>query len=161
MSVKSKEEAYEKIRNINKSNNYTTGNTLDYQYFSKRYKLIAIDLSKQVELENPNLKQQINFIGKLGADEACSLLRNQKKQLFNFYKILWVSYKIETQKIINLLNDLSNEETKFATKRWYVIESQTTKGKYKQGDTNLKQKSLNQVFMIVLMHLFQLQEISQ
>ena len=88
MSVKSKEEAYEKIRNINKSNNYTTGNTLDYQYFSKRYKLIAIDLSKQVELENPNLKQQINFIGKLGADEASSLLRNQKKQLFNFYKIL-------------------------------------------------------------------------
>ena len=88
MSVKSKEEAYEKIRNINKSNNYTTGNTLDYQYFSKRYKLIAIDLSKQVELENPNLKQQINFIGKLGADGACSLLRNQKKQLFNFYKIL-------------------------------------------------------------------------
>ena len=28
-------------------------------------KLIPIDLSKQVELENPDLKQQINFIGKL------------------------------------------------------------------------------------------------
>ena len=32
-------------------------------------------------------------------------------------------------------NDSSNEESKFATKRWYVIDSQTTKGKYKQGDT--------------------------
>ena len=52
-----------------------------------------------------------------------------------FYKILWVSYKMETQKIINLLNDSSNEEPKFATKKWYVIDSQTTKGKYKQGNT--------------------------
>ena len=42
---------------------------------------------------------------------------------------------METQKIIILLNDSSNEESKFATKKWYVIDSQTTKGKYKQGDT--------------------------
>ena len=41
---------------------------------------------------------------------------------------------METQKIINLLNDSSNEESKFATKEWYVIDSQTTKDKYKQGD---------------------------
>ena len=43
---------------------------------------------------------------------------------------------METQKIINLLNDSGNEESKFATKKWwYAIDSQTTKGKYKQGDT--------------------------
>ena len=42
---------------------------------------------------------------------------------------------MEVQKIINLLNDSSNEESKFATKKWYVIDSQTTKGKYKQGNT--------------------------
>ena len=42
---------------------------------------------------------------------------------------------METQKTINLLNDSSNEESKSATKKWYVIDSQTTKGKYKQGDT--------------------------
>ena len=40
-------------------------NLLDYEYFSKHYKLIAIDLSKQIELENPDLKQQINFIESL------------------------------------------------------------------------------------------------
>ena len=33
--------------------------------FSKHYRLIAIDLNKQIELENPGLKQQINFIGGL------------------------------------------------------------------------------------------------
>ena len=37
---------------------------MDYEYFSNHYKLIAIDLSKQIELQNPDLKQQINFIGK-------------------------------------------------------------------------------------------------
>ena len=41
---------------------------------------------------------------------------------------------MEAQKIINLLNHSSNEESKFATKKWYVTDSQTTKGKYKQGD---------------------------
>ena len=34
-----------------------------------------------------------------------------------------------------MLNDSSNEESKFATKKWYVIDSQTTKGKYKQRVT--------------------------
>ena len=34
---------------------------------------------------------------------------------------------METQKIINLLNDSSNEESKFITKKWHVIDSQTTK----------------------------------
>ena len=47
---------------------------LDYEYFSKHYKLIAIDLSKPIELENPDLRQQINFIDKLEDDKA--LLRN-------------------------------------------------------------------------------------
>ena len=42
---------------------------------------------------------------------------------------------MKTQKIINLLNDSSNEESKFARKKRYVIDSQTAKGKYKQRDT--------------------------
>ena len=32
-----------------------------------------------------------------------------------------------------MLNDLSNEESQFATKKRYVIDSQTVKCKYKQG----------------------------
>ena len=50
---------------MSKNNDYTTGILLDYEYFSKHYKLIAADLSKQIELENTDLKQQINFIGRL------------------------------------------------------------------------------------------------
>ena len=40
-----KEEAYEKIIELNKNNYYTTSNLLDYEYISKHFKLIAIDLS--------------------------------------------------------------------------------------------------------------------
>ena len=43
---------------------------MDFEYFSKHFKLIATDLSKQIELENPDSKQQFNFIGKLEEDEA-------------------------------------------------------------------------------------------
>ena len=42
---------------------------------------------------------------------------------------------METHKIINLLNDLSNEESKFATKKQYVIDSQTARGKYNQNNS--------------------------
>ena len=34
---------------ISKNNDYTTDSLLDYEYFSKHYKLIAIDLSKQID----------------------------------------------------------------------------------------------------------------
>ena len=42
---------------------------------------------------------------------------------------------METQKIINLLNDSSNEEAKFATKKSYVIDSQTAKDKCNQNNS--------------------------
>ena len=70
MPVKNKEEEYEKIMSISENNDYTTDNLLDLEYFSKHYKLIAINLSKQIELENPDLRQQNNFIGKLEDDKA-------------------------------------------------------------------------------------------
>ena len=56
LPVKNIEETYEKITQItNHSGYYTRGNLLDYEYF-KEHKLIAIDLSKQIELENKNVK---------------------------------------------------------------------------------------------------------
>ena len=65
LPIKPEEEAYEKIIDISRNNEFTTGNLLDYDYFKKHYKLIAIDLSKQVLQENEDLIQQINFIGRL------------------------------------------------------------------------------------------------
>ena len=46
VSVRTKEEAYEKIIEISKNSDYTAGNLLGYEYFSKHYKLFAINLSK-------------------------------------------------------------------------------------------------------------------
>ena len=66
LPIKTEEKAYEKIIDISRNNEYTTGNLLDYDYFKKYYKLIAIDLTKQQVLqENEDLIQQINFIGRL------------------------------------------------------------------------------------------------
>ena len=66
LPIKTEDEAYEKIIDISRNNEYATGTLLDYDYFKKYYKLIAIDLSKQQVLqENEDLIQQINFIGRL------------------------------------------------------------------------------------------------
>ena len=51
LPIKTEEEAYEKIIDISRNNEYTTDNSLDYDYFKKYYKLIAIDLSKQQVLQ--------------------------------------------------------------------------------------------------------------
>ena len=80
MPIKTKEEAYEKIIDISRNNEYTRGNLLDYDYFKNHYRLIAIDLSKQQVLqENEDLIQQINFIGKL--EEAANVfIITEKKE---------------------------------------------------------------------------------
>ena len=48
---------------MSSNNDDTTSNLLGFAYFKENYRLIAIELSKQTELKDP---QQINFIGKLG-----------------------------------------------------------------------------------------------
>ena len=58
---KNEKEAYEKIIELSKNNDYTTGNLLDFVYFKENCRLNVIDLSKQTKLKNP---RQINFIGK-------------------------------------------------------------------------------------------------
>ena len=70
LPVKNEEEAYEKIMDMSNNNDYTTGNLLDFAYFKENYKLIAIDLSKQTKLKDP---QQISFIGKLLAARGATM----------------------------------------------------------------------------------------
>ena len=90
MQIKNEEETYEQIIEMGRNNNYTTGNFLDYEYSSKNYKLIAIDLSKQIGLENPDLRQQINFIRRLEDDEATmfSIIEKSEETTFNFHWIM-------------------------------------------------------------------------
>ena len=71
--IKNNEETYKQIIEMGRNNDYTTGNLLDCEYFSKHYKLIAIDLSKQIELENSDLKEKINFIGRLERDDGATM----------------------------------------------------------------------------------------
>ena len=109
MPVKNEEEAYEKIIDIINNNDYTTGNLLDFAYFKKNYKLIAIDLSKQTKLKDP---QQINFIGKLSRRSGATIffiIEKLEETTFNFSQnsVTIVSI-METQKIINLLNGSEN-----------------------------------------------------
>ena len=107
LPIKTEEEAYEKIIDISRNNECTTGDLLDYDYFKKYYKLIAIDLSKQQVLqENEDLIQQINFIGKL--EEAANVF-------------IIIEKKMENQKIINLLDKIDTDSKHFAIKKWYII----------------------------------------
>ena len=46
--IKNGWETYKQIIEMGRNNDYTTGNLLGYEYFSKHYKLIAIDLIKQI-----------------------------------------------------------------------------------------------------------------
>ena len=78
--VKNKEESYEKIIEISKNSDYTTGNLLDYEYFKDHYKLIAINLSKQSELENSDIRQQINFIGRLEKNATMFFIIEKKEE---------------------------------------------------------------------------------
>ena len=63
--IKNKEQTYKAITELINVGDYTTENSLSYEYFCKHHKLIAIDMSKQnSDFEN----QQINFIGRIEQD---------------------------------------------------------------------------------------------
>ena len=82
---KNEEEAYEKIIGMSKNNDCTTGNLLDFAYFKENYELVAIDLSKQTKLKDP---QQIDFIGKLeNQDHGATMfftIEKSEETIFNF-----------------------------------------------------------------------------
>ena len=62
--IESDIEKYRQLKKvmIGKGEDYTTGSLLDYDYFLKHYKLVAVDLSKQNELDaDPRAIQQIEF----------------------------------------------------------------------------------------------------
>ena len=70
--VKNDKVTYENIRKTTngQGNDYTTGCLLDYTYFKKYYKMIAVDLNKQKGLHaDPKAIQQITFTANLDRDE--------------------------------------------------------------------------------------------
>ena len=81
---------YDEIRKIatGKGDNYATGCLLDYDYFKNNYQLIAVDLSKQRELDvDPRAIQQIKFIGMLKTrSNVFTILEKSKETILEFYK---------------------------------------------------------------------------
>ena len=84
LPVKNGEEAHEKIIDMSNNSDYTTGNLLDHADYKKHYRLIAINLSKQTKLKDP---QQINFIGKLLKNTGATIffiIEKSEQTTFNF-----------------------------------------------------------------------------
>ena len=73
---------------IGKGEDYTTGSLLDYYCFNEHYKLVAVDLSKQKELDaDPKAIQQIEFKYMLETDSTIYwVLEKSKETILEFYK---------------------------------------------------------------------------
>ena len=82
----------EKYRELKKvtigKGDYTTGSLLDFNYNDKHYKLVAVDLSKQKELDaDPRAIQQIEFKYMLGTNSTIYwVLEKSKETILEFYK---------------------------------------------------------------------------
>ena len=85
LPIKNEEEAYEKVVDMSNDNDYTTVNFQILLISKKNYRLVAIDLSKQPKLKDP---QQINFIGKLeNQDHGATMffiIEKSEETTFNF-----------------------------------------------------------------------------
>ena len=68
---------YERLIDMVRNDDYTTGNLLDFLYHQNYYKRIGIDLSRRL---NKNFSQQINFTEKLEDDGAAMFFIAEKQQ---------------------------------------------------------------------------------
>ena len=81
---------YENIRKIptGKGDDHTTGCLLDYSYFKEIYKMIAVDLGRQNELDaDPRAIKQINFTANLdiaGNTTIFFIIEDAKETVFEF-----------------------------------------------------------------------------
>ena len=88
--IESDIEKYRELKKvmIGKGEDYTTGALLDFNYFKKHYKLVAVDLSKQKELDaDPRAIQQIEFTYMHGTNSTIYwVLEKSKETILEFYK---------------------------------------------------------------------------
>ena len=84
--IKDQVKKYDEIRKIatGQGDDYTTGCLLDCQYFKDHHQLIAVDFSKQKELDSdPRAIQQIEFYGMLNTkSQVCAILELSKETCF-------------------------------------------------------------------------------
>ena len=75
-------------------------------------------------------------------EQQCFIIEKSEETNFEFSQNaatvvwFWLRIKMETQKIVNLLGDTNNESSKFATRKWYVINDQDNTD-YGEGNGNV------------------------
>ena len=88
--IESDIEKYRELKKvmIGKGEDYTTGSLLDFNYFDKHYKLVAVDLSKQKELDaDPRAIQQTEFKYMLRTNSTIYwVLEKSQETILEFYK---------------------------------------------------------------------------
>ena len=88
--INSTNETYENIRKIatDKGDDYTTGCLPDYHYFKENYKMIAVDLIRQNELDaDPRAIQKFDFTANLdraGNTTIFFIIEEAKETVFKF-----------------------------------------------------------------------------
>ena len=91
--IKNDLKTYDNIKKIvtSQGDDYTTGWLLDYSYFKKYYKLIAIDLSKQQDADLKAI-EQIIFTENLDREESLTMffIIEEAKERFLTVKVLWL-----------------------------------------------------------------------
>ena len=91
--IKNDLKTYDNIKKIvtSQDDDYTTGWLLDYSYFKKYYKLIAIDLSKQQDADLKAI-EQIIFTENLDREESLTMyfIIKEAKERFLTVKVLWL-----------------------------------------------------------------------
>ena len=106
--VRNNLETYDNIRKVESGqrDDYTTGCLLDYPSFKEHYKSIAIDFSKQQELDvDSKATQQINFSGNLNRagnktmffiiEETKETILDFSQELQEYYKLILLWYNIK------------------------------------------------------------------
>ena len=90
--IESDIEKYRELKKvmIGKGEDYTTGSLLDFNYFDKHYKLVAVDLSKQKGLDaDPRTIQQFEFKYILGTDSTIYwVLEKSRETILEFCTFL-------------------------------------------------------------------------
>ena len=113
---------------------------MDFSYFKENYRLIAIDLSTQTKLKDPQQTNLIHRRERQGNKNNVAKIffitekSEETKLLLTFYKILWTSYQNWKRKRLQIcwtvlkMNSLQNLQQK-----WKVIDSESN-GSYSHHD---------------------------
>ena len=112
--IESDIEKYTELKKImiGKGEDYTTGSLLDFNYFDKHYKLVAVDLSKQKELDaDPRAMPLVkNVLAPLELTAAMSAIDGSIQKKIHSSGIKLIIEEEDMQDIIKIIKELENSD---------------------------------------------------